>query len=93
MNKKKMNEYITPPHPTPPHPTPTMEVQEKWQQRSMNEPMEKQENSSVAWTLLPHPTPPHPTPPHPIVLYLTWQKHAKRWFGFQPVRINIFKRP
>ena len=49
------------PYPTPPksHPTLPMEVQEKWQKRSMNVCMGGLENSRVAWTLLPNPTPRH----------------------------------
>ena len=73
--------------PDPPQPTLSMEVQEKWQQRSMNVSMEVQEKRSVARTFLPHPTP--PTPLIRTVSHSTFQKCAKRGFGFQPVGTNM----
>ena len=48
----------------------------------------REQSSSVACMLLPHPTPPHPTHPRNMQ---TSQKRAIRWFGFQPVGINIHK--
>ena len=61
----------------------TYELQEKWQQRSINVCMEVLGNSRVAWTLLPHPTLPHPT-----ISHQTFQKRTKNWYGFQPVGRN-----
>ena len=54
-----------------------MEVEENLQQRSM---------------YVTYPTPPHLTPPHPTISYEDFKKPTKRWFGFQPVGLNMIHR-